>query len=164
MNKDKTYFPDDYYRMNGQQSSTQNQAYNQQQPQGYQQQQQGYQQQPQGYQQQPQGYQQQQQQQQGYQQQGYQPSYGGDEDLESQESSQPKKKALKKSKVPLIIYMIVILVIFYRLIPCLFSQFNGWDNVKARNHFIAKVFTIVMALLMYNFAIMCIFIFVPPVT
>jgi len=126
---------DDYYWMNGQQSSTRNQAYNQLEPQGYQQQPQGYQQQPQGYQQQ--GYQQQQQ---GYQQQGYQPNYGGDGDLESQESSQPKKKALKKSK------------------------FNGWDNVRARNHFIAKVFVIVMALLMYNFGIMCIFIFVDPVT
>ena len=90
-------FPDDYYWMNGQQSSTRNQAYNQLEPQGYQQQPQGYQQQPQGYQQQ--GYQQQQQ---GYQQQVYQPNYGGDGDLESQESSQPKKKALRKSKVPLI--------------------------------------------------------------
>jgi len=43
------------------------------------------------------------------------------------------------------------------------SKFVGWENVRARNHFISKVFFIVLTLLIYNFGIMCLFIFVKPI-
>jgi len=43
------------------------------------------------------------------------------------------------------------------------SKFSGWENIKARNHFISKVFAIVMTLLIYNFGIMCVFIFIQPI-
>jgi len=44
------------------------------------------------------------------------------------------------------------------------SKFSGWESIKARNHFISKVFIIVLTLLLYNFGIMCLFIFVKPLT
>jgi len=75
-----------------------------------------------------------------YQQTDQQPVYGDGSDTpdddESSSQRDKKKKGLKKSK------------------------FNGWANVKARNHFITKVLLIVMALLTYNLLIMIPFLFV----
>merc|ERR1719192_731427 len=41
------------------------------------------------------------------------------------------------------------------------SKFDGWESIKARNQFIFRVFMIVWFLLIYNFAIMCLFMFIP---
>jgi len=42
------------------------------------------------------------------------------------------------------------------------TKFKGWESIKSRNHFISKVFAIVMILLIYNFGLMCLFMFVKP--
>jgi len=102
---------DEYYRMNGQQSTAREQGQN-----GYQPTQQ-------------------------YQYEQANPEEGSALSSTSyDEAERKKKKADKKSK------------------------FSGWESIKARNHFISKVFVIVLALLIYNFGLMCLFIFIEPIT